>query len=114
MDCMVERHGELAIISICGDLEATTVDCFQTSVARLLGAGVRYYVIDLAELGTLDSAGLAALIGLYKRVHLGTGDVRLARVPPPVQRLFDLTRLSRVFEIFPTVAEAVASLETLD
>jgi anti-anti-sigma factor len=111
MDCTVEQRGDLAIISVRGDLEATTVDSFQALVDRLLGAGTRYYIIDLAALGSLDSAGLAALIRLYKRVRLGTGDVRLAQVPPPAQRLLDLTRLSRVFESFPTVAEAAASLE---
>jgi anti-anti-sigma factor len=114
MDCTVEQRGDLAIIGVRGDLQATTVDHFQATVDRLLGAGTRYYVIDLAELGGLDSAGLAALIRLYKRVRLGTGDVCLAQVPPPVQRLLDLTRLSRVFETFPTVAEAAAALEAPD
>jgi anti-anti-sigma regulatory factor len=43
-------------------------------------------------------------------VRIGEGDVRLASVPSNVIQLLELTRLTRVFDIFPTPEEAAASI----
>ena len=71
-------------------------------------------MVDLQHVRFVDSAGLAALVRLYKHVRIGEGDVRLARVLPAVQRVLDLTRLDRVFAIYPTAEEAAASFGLAD
>jgi anti-sigma B factor antagonist len=112
MDCVVEERGIVAVVSPRGDLDAASVGAFQERVDELLRGGTHNFVIDLGGVGFVDSAGLAALVRLYKHVRIGEGDVRLAAVPPTVMQIFDLTRLSRVFDIFPTAAEAAASIES--
>ena len=114
MDCMIEEHEGVMIISPHGDLDAETIDGFQTRLDELLSDGAHYFVIDLGDVRFLDSTGLAALVRLYKRVRLGEGDVRLAHVPPPVMAILELTRLSRVFDIFPTASAAAASIKQLN
>jgi len=57
----------------------------------------------------IDSSGLAAFVRLFKRVRIGEGDVRLCGLRPEVFKIFELTRLNRVFDIFETRAEAVGS-----
>ena len=77
----------------------------------MLGAGRKYFVVDLGEVSFVDSAGLGALVRLYKRVRIGEGDVRLARVSPNVMQILELTRLNRVFDIFASPQEAAASIK---
>ncbi len=105
-----EREGVVLVLPQ-GNLYAETVDDFQALVDELLRAGRQYFVVDLGSVSFIDSAGLGALVRLYKRVRLGEGDVRLARVPPSVMQILELTRLSRVFDIFPTSEEAAASIK---
>ena len=114
MDCGIEEREGVAIVSPRGDLDAENVASFQTEIDKLLGDGVHYYVIDLGDVSFLDSSGLAAIVRLYKRVRIGEGDVRLARVPPSVMTVLELTRLSKVFDIFATAAEATASIKHQD
>ena len=111
MKCLIEERNDVVLVSPQGDLHTDTVADFQALVDELLGAGRRYFVVDLGKVSFVDSAGLGALVRLYKRVRLGEGDVRLANVSPGVMQVLDLTRLSRVFDTFPTSQEAAASIK---
>jgi anti-sigma B factor antagonist len=114
MDCVIEERDGVVVVRPDGDLDNQTSPEFQSRLDTLVNRGTRYFVVDLQQVGFLDSSGLAALVRLYKRVRIGEGDVRLAGVLPAVQRILDLTRLSRVFDIFPTAEEAAASIGRAD
>lgn len=114
MDCLIEERGDVVVVSPQGSLDTQTVDEFRIQTDEFLGAGAKYFVIDFGAATFVDSAGLGALVRLYKRVRIGEGDVCLARVPPSVRKVLELTRLSRVFEVYSTVEEAAASIKERD
>jgi anti-sigma B factor antagonist len=114
MECVIEERDGVIVVSPRGDLDAGTTGGFQAQIDGCLRAGGQYYVIDLGGVAFVDSTGLAALVGLFRRLRIGEGDVRLAQVPPAIMRILELTHLSRVFDIFPTAAEAVASIRPSD
>ena len=111
MTYLVEERGDVVVVSPHGELDAETSRDFQDQVDELLKAGWRYFVIDLHKVPFVDSSGLSALVRLYKRVRMGEGDVGLAQVPPNVMKILQLTRLSRVFDIFSTAEEAATSIK---
>lgn len=111
MECRVEESDGVAVLSPRGDLDAGTVGSFQAKVDELLAMDTHYFVVDLGDVGFMDSAGLSALVRLYKRVRIGEGNVGLADVQPEVMKVLELTRLSRVFDIFATASEAAASIK---
>jgi anti-sigma B factor antagonist len=78
--------------------------------ARLLqlAEGKGAIVLDLGAVRFMDSSGLAALIAAHKRT--GTGRLTLAALQPQVRSVLDLTGLSKVLDISPSVDEAVESL----
>ncbi len=102
------------MVSPQGGLDVHTAGEFKLRTDESLGAGERYFVVDFGAASFVDSAGLGALVRLYKRVRIGEGDVCLARVPTGVTKVLELTRLSRVFEIYPTVEEAAVSIKERD
>ena len=112
MDLVTEQQDGVTIVSPAGDLDSTNAHELQQRLDQLLAADVHNFVLDLGRVGFVDSAGLAVMVRLYKRVRIGEGDVRLAAVPPQVQEVLDLTRLNRVFEISGTAAEAAASFRS--
>ncbi len=111
MDYLIEEHEGVVVVSPQSNLDSETTGDFQAQVDELLRAGWHYFVIDLGNVRFVDSSGLGALVRLYKRLRIGEGDVRLARVPPNLRKILELTRLSRVFDIFTTVEEATASIK---
>ncbi len=111
MENLIEEQEGVVVISPQGDLHRETAEGFHALTDELLGTGRQYFVVDLGRVSFVDSAGLGALVRLYKRVRIGEGDVRIASVPPNVMQILDLTRLTRVFDIYPSPEEAVASIK---
>jgi len=66
-------------------------------------------VLDLAEVEFMDSSALGTLLPLMRRVTDNEGDLRIGGLQSRVQVLFELTRLYRVFSIWPDADAAVAS-----
>jgi ABC-type transporter Mla MlaB component len=58
-----EMHGA-AVLALTGDLCGATVLTVEPEVARLLASNRPVLVVDLAEIGSYDSAGLAMLDAL--------------------------------------------------
>ena len=114
MDYTLEERDGVIILAPRGDLDAETAAGFQAQLDDLLRSGTHYFVLDFGGVRFLDSAGLAVLVRLYRRVRIGEGDVRLAQVPPAVLAVLELTRLNRVFDIFPSAATAAATIKEQD
>jgi len=72
-------------------------DAAAEAVARHPGLRV---ILDLAEVGFVDSSGLGAVVAIHKLLAPDRG-LELARLRPPVERVFRLTRMDRVFPLHP-------------
>ena len=68
-------------------------------------------VLDLEKLVNIDSYGLDALLAAAQKAIENNSVVKLARVSADMQIVLDITRVYRVFEIYPTVEEAVKSFQ---
>ena len=77
------------------------------AVSELMDAGKTRIVVNLANVGVMDSCGLAVLIALKKLVDGRDGDLALSNLSGMIQRLFKLTKLDRAFAIYDTEDEAV-------
>lgn len=100
------------VVALSGDVDVTTTPHLHIVFDDLVARGERNYVIDLNAVTSMDSSGLAALAGLYKRTRIGRGDVRLCGVHSEMRRIIELTRFDRVFEIFEDRRSAVASFSS--
>jgi len=101
--------GDVTVVAVSGDIDATTVADLHAVFNDLVDRGAQNYVIDLSRVTFMDSSGLAALAKLYKQVRIGHGDVRLCSLPPEMRRIIELTRFDRVFAIFDDRDAAIAS-----
>lgn len=86
---------------------------FRAMLLSLIEQGHRRLVVDLADVGFIDSSGLGALVSALKTLKRSDngGDVRLARVQAPVVSLLEIIRLNRVFTTYATVEQGVQSLQ---
>ena len=107
----VRHEGRVVVVRPDGDLEAATAPAVRDRLLELTAAGQVRFVVDLSAVDFMDSAGVATLVQLYKRVRLSGGDVRLAAVRPRVRRILELVRLHRLFAFDADPAAAVAALE---
>ena len=89
-------------------IDAFTAPQLRAEVDRWLEQGATQFVLDLSDVGFLDSSGLAALVSLLKRARQAGGDVKLI-LPrlESAQRILKLTKFDRVFDLAATVDDAM-------
>ena len=73
----------------------------------LLSEGQRHFVLNLASVDYIDSSGLGQLITIWSSVRNKGGHMTVLNPTKRVQRLFEITRLNKVFEILENETEAV-------
>lgn len=90
---IVEESDEVVVARVAGDLDILTADHVKAELSDRADGGVGRLVLDLREVGFVDSSGLGALVSLHRYVEARGGRFVLRSVPPPVMRLFEITRL---------------------
>lgn len=106
----VARRDGLVVCRICGELDSSNSRELLDSLDREVSAGNSRVVFSLAELDYIDSSGLGALVKCLKQSRASGGDVKLCGLKPEVKKVLELTRLDRIFDIFPTEDDAVENL----
>jgi anti-anti-sigma factor len=66
-------------------------------------------VLDLEKLVNIDNYGLDALLAAAQKALENNSVIKLARVSADMQIVLDITKVYQVFDIYPTIEEAVAS-----
>lgn len=64
-------------------------------------------VLDLQKVTEMDSSGLGALLFGKRQANNSGGNIVLVSVQPAVQSLLRIAQLTRVFEVYNTVKEAI-------
>ena len=102
--------GDVLTVTDVKELGANNSDAFRDEVKAALPNGFKTVEIDLSQTNFIDSCGLGALIAIQKFATARNGSVavRLLNPLPPVQQLFELTRLHRLFEIVRSETADVA------
>jgi len=67
-------------------------------------------LLDLSEVDFIDSSGLGSLLSCLRTMNAKDGDLRLFGMRKPVQAMFELVRMHRLFAIYDTEDEARATL----
>ena len=68
----------------------------------------------MSKMTHIDSSGLGALVSILQWINTRGGVIKLACVQPRPKIVFEITKVYRVFEIYDTVADALASFSVDD
>jgi len=110
MSIYLEKTNDVSIVLV--DLErATVIDStnFNNRIQFELNKGSNKFIVDLNTCIFIDSTFLAALVTSYKRIAEKNGQLKIVGFKPAVQSMFELTRLSRIFDIYSSEQKALMS-----
>jgi anti-sigma B factor antagonist len=68
-------------------------------------------ILDFSAVKFLSSTVLGLLIRASKKIYERDGQLRLCKISPRIYEIFKITRLTKIFDIYPDRAAAVASFE---
>lgn len=100
MDIECERKSGCSILTIIGErVDAACAVQFKDSVNGYLNDSAPRVILNFENVTFVDSSGLGAIVSIYKG-QLGTRKIDLCYLNPAVEKVFKLTRMDQVFNIF--------------
>jgi anti-sigma B factor antagonist len=90
-------------------LDASTARSVKHRLQNLIRSGHRRIALDISQVEFIDSCGLSVAVWAFKRLG-DDGELVIGGVRGTVMSVFRLTRLDKVFRIFPDRERAIAAL----
>jgi anti-anti-sigma factor len=89
----------VAFVSLRGELDLLSTVELEPELERLADEpGIDVVALDLRELEFLDSSGLRLVVMAQQRLEQAGRRLVLVRGPQPVQRVFEITRMTERLE----------------
>lgn len=101
----------VAVVRVGGDIDLATVPALEAAIDEALLERPTALVIDLSGVDFLASAGLQALVATHNTVSESAGFAVVAN-SAATSRPIQLTGLDQIFQLYPTLDEALTAIQT--
>jgi anti-sigma B factor antagonist len=101
-------HADFTVLTVEGEIDVYSAPVLRQRLVELADGGVSRLVINLEPVEFLDSTGLGVLVAALNRFRRDDGDVELICSQPRILRVFEITGLTKVFTIHPSLEAASA------
>lgn len=92
-------------------LEEKDIQAVQESIMSVIDQAQKInMILDFENVKFLSSAVLGLLIRVSKKIYEQDGQLRLCNITPSIYEVFKITRLTKVFDIYKNLDDAVESL----
>jgi len=109
------KNATIATITEEKILEEKDIRELQESVFSIIEqAGQINLILDFRNVKFLSSSVLGLLIRISKKVYEKNGQLRLCNINKKINEIFKITRLNRIFDIYPDLERATEAMVSLD
>ena len=105
----VSEQGDWSVVEVGGEIDVATAPRLREQLITLVNAQRYRIVVSLEAVDFIDSTGLGVLISGLKRVRTHGGEFALVCTEQRILKVFEITGLLAVFNVYPTIDEAVAA-----
>ena len=106
----VEQRGPATVVGLSGSCTMTESERLGRRLTELaVDAAGGPFIIDLSGLDFIDSIGIGGIVAAYLHCRRRQTELRLVRPQSEIARMFELSKLTRIFQIFPSVEAALRS-----
>lgn len=107
----MERIRKNLVVRLKGELDHHTSPLFRNAVEKELARGIaQNLILNLEELNFMDSSGLGVILGRYKQISEKGGKLVACRLRPQVERIYELSGLSKIIPVYRSEQEAINKL----
>jgi len=99
------------VIDVSGEIDVYSAPELKSAINKAIDSGAANLIVDLADVGYMDSSGFGILLGATKRLRPKGGRINLVGCGEGIERMLRITGMDTVFGLFPNVEGAVDSLE---
>ena len=106
---VIGNPDDTVVVTVRGDLDDGSDTVLGTTLDQVLDRRAPRVVVDVSGIDFCDSVGLRSFVTGHERAHAAGGWLRLAAAGEPLLRLLDRAGLTSRLDVYPTVADALAT-----
>ena len=115
MNVTSRRYANAVVVHVAGRLDQDTCEAFRGDLLRFVedaahGGGA--VVLDLSALEYVSSAGLRCFMLASRQAKAQHVKIFVAALQPMVAEIFAISHFNLVFQVFPSVKEALAAVSS--
>ncbi len=96
-------------------LEEKDIQSIQESIMSVIEQAQRInLILDFSNVKFLSSAVLGLLIRVSKKIYERDSQLKLCNINPKIYEIFKITRLTKIFDIYPDIESAAEGLPKPD
>ncbi len=106
------QAGDVTILDLSGKVTIGEGSiALRNTIRKILGEGKKNIIMNLGQVGYVDSSGIGELVSSFSAVNKEGGSLKLLNLTQKIQDLLAITKLLTVFDTFDDEGEALASYE---
>jgi anti-anti-sigma factor len=105
----VRRRDGVAVIDLAGDVNRAAEQALEAAWLQAAPAGT--VVLNFAQVGYINSTGIALIVGVLAKARASGVEVRAYGLSPHYREIFEITRLADFLAIEPDEESAVRGAE---
>lgn len=103
-----EPIDDKVIVALVGELDHHNAEEVRIRVDDILdNYSYKTLIFNFEGVNFMDSSGIGAVIGRYKKMVLRGGKVYITNVRPAVKKIFELSGMLKIISIYDDVEEAL-------
>ena len=112
MEALSKIINGILIIAIKGQIRISTQNEFREFFSRLVEENSSSSVIlNMAGIGYMNSAGIGMIVDSFRKFKGNGGRLVLCSLMPDIEKLFEVTKLNRFIEIYPSEEDAIMKMK---
>jgi anti-sigma B factor antagonist len=101
---------DASVIDIAGEVTAAAEIALMDAYGQASSGNVRAIVLDFHDLAYMNSSGIGLLVTLLIRANRKGQKLLAVGLSDHYRQIFELTRLDEAIRVYPTLAEALATV----
>jgi anti-anti-sigma factor len=107
MQISVRKERNIVVVSVTGRMDAVTAPEFEKSLVGLMSKGEKTFLVNLAGLEYISSAGLRSILFIAKQLKVEQGEIIFCGLRGPVEEVFKISGFHSIFKIFDSEEAAL-------
>ena len=109
MKIKTQDYNDVTVVELQGELDSEFAEMFQNTVMNVVSANKRGIVLDMSEVGFIDSEGLEKMLWLRDYCNENNCEIRLAGLDENCEKILEITQLEKEFDNYAELTQAVKS-----
>lgn len=98
---------EATVVVLSGEIDLHQSPALHAALVDVVANRPKRLVLVMSDVSYMDSSGVGTLVELLRRVNAYKGKLSLVNLAPRVRGVFEITKLDKFFNIFPTEEQAI-------